>query len=671
MRMPSTTGSSTTGSPVTGPAGAGPAATARRAGLHRKTLAAASGLTAAALLAALSLAGGEADAQAATPGLVRVNQTGYADQGAKEAFLLAKSPVAGATWRLVGSGGRVAASGRTGKSLGAWNSSYRAVYLIDFSAVHRDGRYHLAVSGAADGSSGTFTIGGPSAVFGKPATDATAFFQAQRDGADTIPGPLKREPTHLNDAHASVYAWPTFTDPDNSDTIKAAPKKIGGPVDVSGGWFDAGDYLKFTETTSYAVAAMEIADRQSGAGAGRPSALSAEAQHGLDWLDKMWDGTTKTLYIQVGLGSGTEDGSVVGDHDVWRLPEQDDGDTAHPFLKNRPVFRAAAPGSKISPNQAGRLAADFALAAQRYASTGGAAGRAKARGYLATAAQIYGLADTSPGALVTTVPSSYYPETSWKDDLAFGGAELALAAQKLHDPRAAGWLAQAATWAKGHQSEADTDTLNMYDTSALADLDLARAITAAGQPRGLAVSVGQLTGYVKGQLTTGQDRAKADPFHAGAVYDDFDADSHTLGLAATARLYASVTGDRSYDRFAVQQLDWVLGANPWGTSFMVGEGQSFPQCTAGELGNLAGSLDGSRPLEVGAIVNGPNGSGQFEGGLGDYLDGMRTCPPSGDPYAAFTGHGSTYADDVRSWQSSEPALDMDASGLLAFTLSAR
>ena len=640
-----------------------PAVTAPRAGQRRKTVAAVSGLTAAALLAALSLTDGRADAQTATPALVRVNQTGYSGQGAKEAFLLAKSPVTGATWRLLGSGGRVAATGRTGKSLGTWNAAYKAVYLIDFSGVRRNGRYHLAVDGSATGTSGTFTIGGGQAVFGKPAADTTAFFQAQRDGSDTISGQLKRKPAHLNDSHASVYAWPTFTDPDDSDTIKAAPKKIGGPVDVSGGWFDAGDYLKFTETTSYAVAAMEIAARQSGARNG--SALEAEARHGLDWLDKMWDGSTKTLYIQVGLGSGTADGSVVGDHDLWRLPEKDDTDSAHPFLKNRPVFEAAAPGSKISPNQAGRLAADFALAAQRYAGTD----CAKARAYLATAAQIYGLADTSPGALVTTVPHGYYPETSWKDDMAFGGAELALAAQKLHDPRSSAWLAQAATWAKGHQSEADADTLNMYDTSALADLDLVRAIRAAGQPHGLAVSVAQLTGYVKGQLTTGQDRAKADPFHAGAVYDDFDADSHTLGLAATARLYAAATGDHSYDRFAVQQLDWVLGANPWGTSFVVGEGTSFPQCTAGELGNLAGSLNGSRPLEVGAIVNGPNGSGQFEGGLGDYLDGMRPCPPSGSPYAAFTGHGSTYADDVRSWQSSEPALDMDASGLLAFTAS--
>ncbi|MFC4035573.1 glycoside hydrolase family 9 protein [Streptomyces polygonati] len=632
---------------------------------HR-TRAAVTGLTAAALLAALSLTGGAEAAQAATGGLVRVNQVGYAAGGAKEAFLLAKSAVSGAKWRLVDSKGRAVASGRTKASLGPWNDAYPAVYLIDFSSVRAGGRYHLVVDGAADSASPAFTIGAASAVFKAPAADATAFFQAQRDGADTIPGQLKRGPSHLNDAEASVYAWPAFTDPD-SDTVKAAPKKIGGPVDVSGGWFDAGDYLKFTETTSYAVAALQIAALRTGAGP--KSALGAEAQHGLDWLDKMWDGRTRTLYIQVGLGSGTSSGSVVGDHDVWRLPEQDDSDPADPFLKNRPVFRAAAPGSLISPNQAGRLAADFALAAQRYAATGRPADRTRARGYLATAAQIYGLADTHPGQLVTTVPYGYYPETSWQDDLALGGAELALAAQQLHDPRGSAWLRQAAVWAKGHQSEADADTLNMYDTSALADLDLARAEQAAGRPKGLAATYGQLVGYVKGQLSTGQARAAADPFHAGGVYDDFDADSHTLGLAATVRLYRSVTGDTSYDRFASQQLGWLLGANAWGTSFMVGEGSTFPECTAGELGNLAGSLNGARPLEVGAIVNGPNGSEQFEDGLGDYLDGMRPCPAAGDPFSAFTGHGSTYTDDVRSWQSSEPALDMDASGLLAFSLS--
>ncbi|MFC6599882.1 glycoside hydrolase family 9 protein [Kitasatospora paranensis] len=613
-----------------------------------------------AVLAQASWAG---SAQAATTGLVRVNQVGYADSGAKEAFLLAKSAVTGAGWKLVDGTGATVASGTTGASLGSWNTAYPAVYLIDFTGVKAAGTYRIEVGGAAAGTSPTFTIGASSTVFGGLTADATTFFQSQRDGRGTVPGLLNRKPAHLDDASATVYNWPTFTSSDG-DTIKAAPTRIGGTVDVEGGWFDAGDYLKFTETASYADAALQLAARESGAAP--TSALRAEAQYGLDWLDKMWDENTRTLYIQVGLGSGTSNGSVVGDHDVWRLPEADDGDSAHPFLKNRPVFRAAAPGAKISPNQAGRIAADFALGAQLSAATDAV----KAKRYLDTAAQIYALADTSPGTLVTTVPHAYYPEDSWQDDLAFGGAELALAGQALADSRTSGWLGQAASWAKAYDATGTTDTLNMYNTSALAQAELARAIKAAGSPAGLAIGYDALVADLKAQVTGAKTRADKDPFHMGAVYNDFDADSHALGLAATTRLYRNLTGDTSLNRFGVQQSDWILGANAWGTSMMVGEGTTFPHCTAGQLPNLAGSLDGRGPIQLGAIVNGPNGSGQFTGGLGDYLDGMRACPPGGtDAFSAFTGHGSTYVDDVRSWQSSEPALDMTASALLAFALS--
>ena len=154
----------------------------------------------------------------------------------------------------------------------------------------------------------------------------------------------------------------------------------------------------------------------------------------------MWDGRTRTLYIQVGLGSGTADGSVVGDHDLWRLPQKDDTDSAHPFLKNRPVFGPRRPGRGSAPTRP----AGWPPTSRWPPSGTPRTDRAEARAYLATAAQIYGLADTDPGALVTTVPYGYYPETSWKDDMALGGAELALAAQQLHDPRASQWLAQAA-----------------------------------------------------------------------------------------------------------------------------------------------------------------------------------------------------------------------------------
>ena len=86
----------------------------------------------------------------------------------------------------------------------------------------------------------------------------------------------------------------------------------------------------------------------------------------------------------------------------------------------------------------------------------------------------------------------------------------------------------------------------------------------------------------------------------------------------------------------------------------------------GVLGaNLSGSLDGSPPLVVGAVVNGPNSPSQFDGGLGGLLTGMRRCPDGPDPYRAFTGRGSRFVDDVRAWQTAEPALDMTGAAVIA------
>jgi endoglucanase len=92
-------------------------------------------------------------------------------------------------------------------------------------------------------------------------------------------------------------------------------------------------------------------------------------------------------------------------------------------------------------------------------------------------------------------------------------------------------------------------------------------------------------------------------------------------------------------------------------------GSTFPRCPQHQIANLTG-----RPL-VGAVVNGPNDPSLFEDGLGDYLDDMAPCPADGkDRFGAFTGHGSRFVDDVRAWQTDEPALDMTGSAILGAAL---
>ena len=72
----------------------------------------------------------------------------------------------------------------------------------------------------------------------------------------------------------------------------------------------------------------------------------------------------------------------------------------------------------------------------------------------------------------------------------------------------------------------------------------------------------------------------------------------------------------------------------------------------------------------GGVVNGPNDAALFADGLGDFFDKGRKCPADGgDRYGAFTGHGSRYVDDVRAWQTVEPAIDFTAGAALAFALT--
>jgi endoglucanase len=570
---------------------------------------------------------------------------------------------------VVNGAGKTLASGSVAtKSKGSWNSAYPDVYPIDFSSVTADGTYHVTVSGPVTASSDSFKVEGARALYGQLVTDGVNFFQNQRDGADQVAATLNRKPSHLNDAAATVYQTPDFiadSDGGTGDQISGDLVPISGlgPVNVEGGWFDAGDFLKFTFTASYADDLLYSSDLALGSGA--PASLTAEAQYGTSWLNKMYNPTTKTLFLQVGIGAGDET-TYFGDHDIWRLPQADDSDTTagdEYATAHRPVFEAAAPGAKIDPDVVGRVAAAFAFAAQQDALSGNTSG---AKQELADATSLYAQANTSAAesdSLESALPEAYYPEGIWHDAMELGATEIVRAQQDLGDSKSASlpYLKQAATWASDYISkDSGQDTLNLYDVSALAHADLVAAIADAGTPSGLAVTPSALIANLKAQVASAAAVSATDIFASGYDYTRFDADSHTFGFISTEALYQRVSGDTQYAAFATAQRDWLLGANAWGTSFMAGVGTTYPTCMGGELENLSSASD------VGAVVNGPNGKGNFEGGLGDLMDGMKKC--ENDSFTTFTGHGSEYVDDVRSWQSSEPALDMTGSAVLAGAL---
>jgi endoglucanase len=634
------------------------------------TLVVAAGITLATTVPVVATAS-PASGQSLVAPEVRVNQVGYSWNAPKVAFVMLPRPVPAVQFEVTSRYG-VAYQGTSTDDVGSWNSAYRAVYQLSFSDVGTPGIYQVKVLSPAAASSPAFVIGDGTQLYRPLIDNAVQYFTSERDGPDVDPAVLDRQPANLTDERAYVYADPSY---DSNDNLLGTLRRIGGPVDVAGGWFDAGGgYEKFAYTASYADALMLIAARalSNQQGPDFYPDLQPEAQFGLQWITELWNPVLKVLYAQVGIGNGNASNTIQGDYNFWFLPQQEDrldvrpgghpGPTAY-YVKYRPVFEAAPPGQPVSPDLAGRFAADFALGAQLDASTD----PGQAEHMLSLARGVYAMAKTTNvGQLVTAFPHDYYPGTQWKSDMAWGAAEIALADEATGVPatRLRADLATAARWARAYIAQghpADGDTFNLYDTGAVAEAELLQAMQQAGT---YPIAAGALLGDLAAQLRTGEDWAKGDPFALGTQLGASDASPHAFGLFITDALYRKYGGSDQYSAFAQQQLNFALGANAWGSSFVVGAGTVFPHCMQSEIANLAGSLTGSGDIQLGATTDGPSSIGNFSG-LGT-VPGMRAC--SAGNFAPFNTATAGYQDNVVSWPSVEPADDYTAASLLAFAL---
>jgi endoglucanase len=623
-----------------------------------------------------ALLGGAASSSASRAGtgsvLFRFNQLGYPARLPKRMEVMSTGPVRSRRFSIATAGGRTvlrgSASGPT-----RWNA-HQLVYAIDFSSLRAPGRYRVRFAGAR---SPALRVASIASLYTPLTTNAISFLQSQRDGAEVLPGPMHRVPAHLRDSSAAVYAQPSY----RGEELVGGLTPTGAHIDASGGWFDAGDYLKFVQTASFTDAVLLFTLRTYPAGIAHRAALAAEARFGTDWLLKMWDQANRVLYYQVGIGDGNG-ADILGDHDLWRLPQADDARSPKPgsptyFESYRPVFAANAPGAPISPNLAGRVAAAFALCAQVFA----ASDPAYAHRCLLAGQTIYDQANTNPtGPLLTTSPYAYYNETEWRDDMEWGATELYLATQQaLGGATAAGlphlelayYLQRAGFWANAYIEAPGSgeDSLNLYDVSTLADYDLAQILTTPlaqqlQQRVDVPTDPPSLLQDRADQLHLGEQLARQEPFGLANPATNTDTVAHALGYAVQARMYDALTHTSSFAAFAQQQLDWVLGANAWGSSFVVGAGSVYPHCLAAQIPNLAGSLTGRGDILLGATVEGPTAPADVRGL--ELPEGARRCVVRGRPaYASLSGHQLAYLDDVRSSATSEPTDDLAALTLLA------
>ena len=625
------------------------------------------------------------------------------------AYLMSTVDEGGARFSVNDPSRRTVYSARVPSHAGTWSTGTRTrfrVYVLAF-VVRAAGRYRISVGGRASATSPAFEVGTPAHLYEPLLGDTLFYYRSVRDGPRFVRGPLSPAPAHVNDRHATTYDNPPIQSSGNELLLtKGKPLTPYGPtINTSGGHWDAGDNMKYVETESYAMALMQIGVRdfphQMGPAAPPVSSRAGriaprfgqEADFGMNFLSRMWDDRRKVLYFQVG---NTQDWkhfpNLRADYDFWRLPQVDDTAPDHPpsdpkgiyrFIRHRPVFVAEPPGSvrnparrPISPNLAGRLAADFALYAQLHRAIDPAA----ARSALRSGKDVFTQADLSypdpangKRHLLTVIPYDGYPETVWADDMELGATELFLALRR-HDPTAAKtYLAKAVKFARAYNAlpASDKDTLNLYDVGSLANFELARALALAGSSASRGVTRNELVTAITSQLQAAKAIGSHDAFGFGRDWRSGDTTTFGDGLAVMADEADFLLRSKGYDAEARTWLGNMLGANPWGVSLIIGAGSTWTDCPQQQPANLLGSLTGGPHELWGAAVEGPTDAAA----VGGYKT-MRACPPhDGDVHAQFNGNDGTfrkskravYKDNVQSYTTTEPAIDLTATSFLAFS----
>ena len=353
-------------------------------------------------------------------------------------------------------------------------------------------------------------------------------------------------------------------------------------VDLTGGWHDAGDFLKFTQTNAWAayvlLKAYEVypdafADSNdpeySGASNGVPDVLD-EVRHATDYLLRTHPDSS-TLVRRVG---GTQD------HDTW---------VTSPYQSTLPVSQGGGElpvYTGANADIAGITAAALALMAQVI----DASDPDYAADCLEAAESIYAL---GMGRQTTTF-DEYYPDSSWQDAMLCGATELYRAtgsASYLNNAQMFDNALGRHYWVPGWDQNSDYCRHSLYR---------------AGETDALTYWEPEVEGYLNAVSTH--------PATTGlAWFLDWGSLRFALNSAFSAALYYDITGDERYRDFAIGQVDYALGDNDYGRSFVIDVGKDSPENPhhANAYGREALDWDLSQPplySLTGAMVGGPTQS---------------------------------------------------------------
>ena len=517
---------------------------------------------------------------------MRLSQVGFGIDEIKTSIVLSTTELKGETFYIVNSKNKKTLFNNTiGESKGAYGK-FKYSYVLDFSDFREEGSFKIVVKYAR---SYKFSIGDK--LFQPVVKELMRFFPIQRCG---YTNPSEHAICHIADATSLI------------DGNKTVNKKI----DVTGGWHDAGDYIKFLNTTALTTYTLLFAydfDKSKFGfdfdGNNIPDILE-EAKIGLDWM----------------LRAQTEDGRFITqvqtlqDHDVgWRMPENDS------LTFNRPAYIG------IGKNLIGIYSATLALASRIWGEKFHHTEFSKE--CIETAKKYYAKLENVPD--IDSSGSGQYIDKTFEGKLALGAIEL-YNATGMHK-----YLSDAKKYATNIGAE--------YWWSFGEVANFAFYKIAKYTPSYIAMMNQSLTFF---------NSKRNSNLFGETVFLGWGSNYTQAGTAVQAIFYKKLTNSTKYDSLIISVRDYLLGKNPWGISFASNIGTNYSRHLHHQISFL------KHMTLPGGFAAGPVSK--------KTLESYKIPFERKDRYKKFQTDATYYRDDRMDYVTNEPTIIGNAIAVLLF-----
>ncbi|CAG8655557.1 7159_t:CDS:2 [Cetraspora pellucida] len=376
-------------------------------------------------------------------------------------------------------------------------------------------------------------------------------------------------------------------------------------LDLSGGYYDAGDYVKFTFPLSWTITTIAWGALEWNQGyqlANQTQYLMDMVKWGTDWFIKASSNTNSTeyqyLYVMVG--------NLNIDHNYFGP------DTNIPTPRPSSKVDTSSHGTDAAAGVAAAFAASsilFQSNDSNYSNT-----------LLTYAKNLYAFAETTPFTLYQNsapLVKEGYSSTNYADELVWGALWLYRATNDTT------YLNKAVNYFNSNSFS--KKVFNWDEKSGGNYVLFAQLFQQSGQDSSRWKSLAEkyLDTIIK---TSGGDCTFTD---GGLFWCDGDSDDASLtvslGAAFLSLVYSPIatsnTKSREYINFALSQIDYTLGKNPLNTPYVIGVHPNSPQ-NPHHAGAHGGSDMNNPPQTLnilyGGIVGGPDKGDDFSDSRSDY-----------------------------------------------------